>query len=426
MMPVVCSAPVKDTQRGVQCEVCYFWLHAKCIGLTDDEYRALQLSDDPWCCKNCQEDALPFYNVSDTDSVFHPHLNWCSPATFHQSPFDSSQPLSVLYTNCRSILSKIDYLHLLVPIYTHHIIAVCETWLDDNISNDKLYIPGFSLLRRDRHRHVGGIAFFIHDCIPFIAHANHSTLELSSVEFKFQTLNLLCCLFYHPPSSDISILTDLESFLEQLPVSRQHSLLLLGDFNVNLLQSEVNDNHHLLRTIEDKFSLKQIVTTPTRPASASLIDHIYLSENLAIKPCSTLPPLEGSDHSVLLFSLQVVSRSRNCPKRKIWLYHKANFDQVNSTLDNQLCMLSDSEDVNVFWSHWYDTFMATMNNFIPSKLIKPSNNLPYLTKDLISLVCKKHRLFASAKHLCTEKAWSNFTRVRNQVTSALRDQVLIL
>ena len=182
-------------------------------------------------------------------------------------------------------------------------------------------------------------------------------------------------LSYRPPSSDISILTDLESFLEQLPVSRQRSLLLFGDFNVNL-QSEVNDNHHLLRTIEDKFSLKQIVTTPTRPASASLIDHIYLSENVAIKHCSTLPPLEGSDHSVLLFSLQVASCSRNCPKRKFCLYHKANFDQVNSTLDNQLCILSDSEDVNVFWSHWYDTFMATMNNFISSKLIKPSNNIP--------------------------------------------------
>ena len=27
----VCSAPVKSNQRGVQCECCYYWLHARCI-----------------------------------------------------------------------------------------------------------------------------------------------------------------------------------------------------------------------------------------------------------------------------------------------------------------------------------------------------------------------------------------------------------
>ena len=62
-----CSAPVK---RGVQCEACYFWLHASCIGLTIDDYQNLQSSDEPWLCQRCYHEALPFFNISSTDSVF--------------------------------------------------------------------------------------------------------------------------------------------------------------------------------------------------------------------------------------------------------------------------------------------------------------------------------------------------------------------
>ena len=45
----VCAKPVKSNQQGVQCEVCYKWLHTKCIGLSNEEYSELQLSDEPWC-----------------------------------------------------------------------------------------------------------------------------------------------------------------------------------------------------------------------------------------------------------------------------------------------------------------------------------------------------------------------------------------
>jgi len=147
----VCSKPVKSNQKGIQCEVCNFWLHTRCIGIPDDEYRQLQSSVDPWCCKRCQEEALPYHNVSNSDYIFNTSnpasvLNTSAHHSTTSAPQSPSPSLTVLYTNCRSILPKLDHLRILVTAHNPHIIAICETWLDANITNDELLIPGFSVI----------------------------------------------------------------------------------------------------------------------------------------------------------------------------------------------------------------------------------------------------------------------------------------
>ena len=66
--------------------------------------------------------------------------------------------LSILYTNCLSPV--IDDLRLLAAAQTPDIISLCETWLDDSIASDELAIDCYSLIRRDRNRHGGGIAIY--------------------------------------------------------------------------------------------------------------------------------------------------------------------------------------------------------------------------------------------------------------------------
>ena len=64
--------------------------------------------------------------------------------------------------------------------------------------------------------------------------------------------------------------------------------------------------------------------------------------------------------------------------------------------------------------------MTTMSKTIPTKLIKPSRNIPYLSHNLLRLVRKKHRLFKQAKRLNSDRAWSKYIKARNHLTSALR------
>ena len=49
----ICSKPVKCNQKGISCETCDTWYHAKCSNIPDTEYLALSNSPDPWCCNDC-------------------------------------------------------------------------------------------------------------------------------------------------------------------------------------------------------------------------------------------------------------------------------------------------------------------------------------------------------------------------------------
>ena len=199
---------------------------------------------------------------------------------------------------------------------------------------------------------------------------------------------MLCGLFYRPPSSDRSILAQLESSLDELPPSLSKSLLLVGDFNVDLLCS----TDLILSSITHKLNLKQVVSSPTKTTatSATLIDHIYLSDDLSHSSCAILPPLHDSDHSSIHLSLRKPSpMSKRAPRRKIWLYKQADFESANEALQ---CLSSKSfpaSNIDSLWSQWYDFYMTVISQSIPSKSIKQSKNLPYLNNELMRAVRKK-------------------------------------
>ena len=58
------SRAVRANERGIFCEVCYYWFHTKCVDTSDDEYTRLGFSDEGWCCPNCFREALPFFDSS--------------------------------------------------------------------------------------------------------------------------------------------------------------------------------------------------------------------------------------------------------------------------------------------------------------------------------------------------------------------------
>ena len=69
-----------------------------------------------------------------------------------------SKSLNVCFSNVRSLLAKIDEFRLTCLSLECDIFGVTETWLSDEILDDEVHVPGYSVLRRDCSRHGGGIA----------------------------------------------------------------------------------------------------------------------------------------------------------------------------------------------------------------------------------------------------------------------------
>ena len=66
---------------------------------------------------------------------------------------------------------------------------MCETWLDNSILDHELFVEKYSLIRRDRNRHGGGIAIYVQDVtcsVDFV----HPTIELLIVHLKLKHSNI--------------------------------------------------------------------------------------------------------------------------------------------------------------------------------------------------------------------------------------------
>ena len=197
--------------------------------------------------------------------------------------------------------------------------------------------------------------------LPFIPRLHPNNLKL-------KRKNIMLGLLYRPPRDDLSVLSALESTLEELSTAKLESLVILWDFNIDHSLSKITSaGSRQLGSMSDKFGLKHIVCLPTRVSehSCSIIDHIYLSENLVMLSCEIQPPIKSSDHHSIFFNLEIAFPSSRVVRRKVLLYNKADFVAAYNTLRAFPTALFSDNNVGNFWVKWYDIFMITMVNCIP-------------------------------------------------------------
>ena len=151
---------------------------------------------------------------------------------------------------------------------------------------------------------------------------------------------------------------------------------------------------------------RQLQPSPTHTMSTSstIIDHIYVFNDLTHSWGTNLPSLFGSDRNILQISItnHHAPHSRRSSS-KVWLYKQADFDTANTTLQCLPTSIYSKDDVNTFWAEWSDVFMT---DTILTKEIKPKTKVPDLTDELLHLIRKKCRLYNHAKRVGTARAWS--------------------
>ena len=177
--------------------------------------------------------ALTLPLISTTVCTLSPHLDPPSlllPRSITITP-------TIYYLNCCSLLPKLDSLRAQAISSNPSIIALVETWLDSSITTHEISIPAYSCICRDRHRHGGGIILYLRSDICILSSSSHPSMELLFVNLQLKQGTLVVGLYYRPPS-DINFLPLLDLALQDLHPS--HPVVLLGDFNVNLLPDHKN------------------------------------------------------------------------------------------------------------------------------------------------------------------------------------------
>ena len=178
--------------------------------------------------------------------------NYYDETSFHRLT-ESSQNniLSIAYFNIRSIINKHDDFSSYLASLKHEfsVIGLTETWL----TKDNLYdfpMPHYRFVGQVRDtKHGGGIAMYINQ-LPVYQFTERNDLsiimeniiEAQFIEINMPTKNILIGIIYRPPKDTYKQFEDKLSAILQIINQENKKCYLMGDFNIDLLKIDQNDN----------------------------------------------------------------------------------------------------------------------------------------------------------------------------------------
>ena len=144
----------------------------------------------------------------------------------------------IAFLNICSLTCHYDELCVFMEDRAIDILGLNETRLDNTIADSQTDIEGYDILRRDRNRNGGGVAFYVAQSLTYVNRQDllsHEDLEILTVEIKKpKSKPFLVTTWYRPPDSKVEIFDRFESYLLKLDQEDKESIIM-GDTNCNLL-----------------------------------------------------------------------------------------------------------------------------------------------------------------------------------------------
>ena len=332
--------------------------------------------------------------------------------------------LNILYFNARSILPKIDELATLTDTHNPDLICIVESWLNKDIADSEIALPGYVSLRYDRDRHGGGVLIYVKNVLCFsILPSPPSSIELLSIVIQHNSMPARVCLsvFYRSPSSVPETLDAVCDYFNSIDSAQYTNFVFIGDFNIDMSTCS-HPQFHKLNNIMSTYNLSQMVTEHTHVhhnGTKSTIDLLFVSDPHLVRSCLTIPPISNSDYLGLQINLSLKAPIQVPKRRIVWRYQLADWDRACQLIDStDWLSLVDQADINRSWINWRDKFIQIMQECIPSCVLPPRRNRPWLTKRLIQAIRRRNALYRHAK---ATGDYTKYKRYRNKVVNYLRN-----
>ena len=313
------------------------------------------------------------------DITYDDHVNHFDCKYFSTQEFSSlplkKQNFSCFHLNICCLERHHDNLTSLLSRLNHNfnILGITETRLHSSIENTELSIPGFKSFDTPAVTSVGGTALFIskslkskpREDLSKLVYSNSGNLESTFAEIVLKKRKnfIVGCIYKHP-------LFDIDLFNEKIltPLLRKScqenkNLVLLGDFNIDLLTCDTEISHSKFLDVLGAYQILPSITLPTRitDTSSTLIDNIFTSP-LNCSSVSGNLTVSISDHLPQFLILNTDCSSKYKPElpfRRDW----SNFDGVSFKEEFENVDwkgLLDIEGGNVDSS--FDSFLTQFNS----------------------------------------------------------------
>ena len=341
---------------------------------------------------------------------------------------------SFLHVNCRSMKNKLDDLTILLRQSRARILAVTETWLDEN-SSKGIEIPGFHFVFQNRDmKRGGGVGFFIDERIKYstldasLWNTSVTSFELLLISMECQkTGNFLVGVIYRPPDTNLhSFNIEFRNLLNCL-VKRNMNILLMGDFNIDFLSREQSSSMADFFNLLASCSLLPAFTAPTRISSttASAIDNMFTNYPLQ-HSIARIVLDDISDHLPIFLSTDLAPRT-NAERDQVSfrrltnLRQKGVFEQMLGEMDwSGVIRVADGGDASSAYSLFINKYLEIYNKCFP--LVKYTRgparfDKDWMTPNLMKCCKKKNALYKKYLKSPTVANKEKFTVYRNRFKS---------
>ena len=273
------------------------------------------------------------------------------------------------------------------------LLAITETWLTPEINSCEI-LPNmdFAIHRRDRfelndQRGGGGVLLAVRNTIPSLRRPDMETsAEIIVCELRPSCKKkILMAVFYRPPSSDCSYLSELTKFLRKASRTKFDQLLIVGDFNLpnidwpTMTSSSDSDLYNIFtKSIKDHF-LWQVVDSSFPTRQENLLDLVLTNIPHKIVDIEGFYDILDSDHKLIKFCIDLRIARTSQVKRQVYNFKKAYWSGLKRTLsliDWDLCFVEN--DINASLDNWSDLFLMALDQHIPKNKARNVNELPGL------------------------------------------------
>jgi Reverse transcriptase (RNA-dependent DNA polymerase) len=289
-----------------------------------------------------------------------------------------------MLVNARSVKNKIDELRTLAGIYDPGVIVVVETWLSDEIVPGELALSGYSMHRRDRNKHGGGVLIACKKQLNASTVWVDDAFELMCVKTKGIGGLTYIIGGYRTGPGGAEFMDRVEERVGSLGLNKR--VLIAGDLNfpdASWKPSSVGTGAvqtHINRVLSMGF--EQAVSKGTRQKADG---ENNLLDIVLVRPMDIIirsEVLEGiSDHKTVLVEIEEEDSCRTRQvegKKEIWCYEKANTCGLKQELwDNFESWALSQASVEQRWSELMAIFTNARRRHIPVKISKANGDPPY-------------------------------------------------
>ncbi|CAB3989895.1 RNA-directed DNA polymerase from transposon BS [Paramuricea clavata] len=305
------------------------------------------------------------------------------------------------------------------------ILAINESKIDNQISNNEIHIDGFNIIRKDRNRFGGGVVLYVRQNISFSDRIDliPDELEMVCIELSLPyNKSLLISTWYRPPNSLMNKFDYWASFLAKCD-NEDKELILIGDLNCDVSKTIPDPHTCKLQFLCSLYQIDQLIKESTRltPKSATLIDLILTNRPENISRSGVIH-LGISDHS-LVYAV----RKFTLPNGRQKIRQVRNFknfvenDFIRDVSQLPWEMVYQFGDPNLCWQVWKSLLLDALNRHAPLRHKRIRNNpVPWINPQIKELMRKRDYHKKKAIKYDSESQWELYKTLRNEVNINMR------